>query len=266
MTMGNKREYAWDASDVEVSYFELQAYTGTTKHMGGLETTKELVQLCHVGADTHVLDVGCGVGATACYLAKTDGCRVVAVDLRKSMIARSRERAKEEGVEDRVEFRVADAQDLPFEDSLFDVVLCESVATFIEDKQQVAREFARVVKPGGYVGLNEEIWISTPPDGLAEDAKRIFDVEPDIPTADDWQRILEDAGLRPVVVKPYKFDTRREASQLGRYRWSDMLRMFYRTVALSLRRPDFREYMKKRRRLPKDVFHYFGYCLFVCRK
>jgi SAM-dependent methyltransferase len=266
MTMGNEGEYTWNASDVEISYFELQAYTGTTKHMGGLATTKELIRLCRVGADTHVLDVGCGVGATACYLAGAYGCRVAAVDLRKSMIARSRERAKKEGVEHRVDFRVVDALDMPFEDSLFDVVLCESVATFIEDKQQVIREFVRVVKPGGYLGLNEEIWIRTPPDGLAEDAKRIFDIEPDILTVNDWQRILEDAGLRDVFVKPYEFNTRRESSQLGRYRWGDMLRMFYRTVALSLKRPDFREYMKKRRQLPKDVFRYFGYCLFVCRK
>ena len=43
-----------------------------------------------------------------------------------------------EGVEDRVEFRVADAQNLPFDEALFDVVLCESVATFIRDRQRVA--------------------------------------------------------------------------------------------------------------------------------
>jgi hypothetical protein len=43
-----------------------------------------------------------------------------------------------EGVEDRVEFRVADAQNLPFDERLFDVALCESVATFIRDRQRVA--------------------------------------------------------------------------------------------------------------------------------
>jgi SAM-dependent methyltransferase len=264
--MKNEYQFPRDASQVEVSYFELQAYAGTTKHMGGFETTQELIRLCHIGADSTVLEVGCGVGATACYLAETFGCRVVGVDLRESMVARSRERAKMEEVEDRVEFRVADAQDLPFEDALFDAVLCESVATFIEDKQTVANEFARVTKPGGYVGLNEEIWLQAPPARLVEEVKEVFDIEPDLPTADDWREMLEQAGLRDVVVKPYKFDARRESTQVKRYRFGDMVRMAYRTLGLYLRNPEFRAYMKKRRRAPEGAFSYLGYCLFAGRK
>jgi arsenite methyltransferase len=65
--------------------------------------------------------VGCGAGVTACYLAKRYGCRLVGVDISARIIERSRERAKKERVADRVEFRVADAQDLPFED---DFVRC----------------------------------------------------------------------------------------------------------------------------------------------
>ena len=75
--MGSEYQVAQRASEVEASYFELQAYTGTTNHRGGLETTKELIQLCQIGGESYVLDVGCGVGATACYLAKSLGCRFV---------------------------------------------------------------------------------------------------------------------------------------------------------------------------------------------
>jgi SAM-dependent methyltransferase len=264
--MDNEYQFARDASEVEASYFELQAYTGTTKHMGGFETTEELSRLCHIGADSYVLEVGCGVGATACYLARALGCRVVGVDLRESMIARSKERAKKERIEDRVEFRVADAQDLPFEDALFDAVFCESVATFIEDKQTVANELARVTRPGGYVGLNEEIWLQAPPARLAEDVKKVFDIEPDLPTADDWREMLEQAGLRDVVVKPYEFDVRRESTQIKRYRFGDMVRMVYRTLGLYFRNPGFRTYMKKRRRAPRGAFEYMGYCLFAGRR
>jgi arsenite methyltransferase len=268
MTMENEYQYQFprDASKVEASYFELQAYTGTTKHMGGFETTQELIRLCHIGAGRVVLEVGCGVGATACYLARELGCRVVGVDLREGMIARSKERAKKECVEDWVEFRVADAQELPFENSRFDAVFCESVATFIEDKQAVANELARVTRPGGYVGLNEEIWLQPPPARLAEEVKKVFDIEPDLPTADHWRGMLESAGLQDIVVKPYRFDTRRESTQIKRYRLEDMVRMFYRTLGLYLRNPDFRAYMKKRRRVPKGAFEYMGYCLFAGRR
>mgnify|MGYP005839320843 CR=1 FL=1 len=196
----------------EISYFELQAYVGTTKHMGGLETTKELIELCHINRESYVLDVGCGVGATACYLAKRFGCRVVGVDIRESMIARSNERAQKEAVANLVEFKVADAQHLPFEDALFDAVLCESVTTFIEDKQQVVNECARVVRPGGYVGLNEELWLQTPPAQMVERVRHIWSIKPNILTLEGWMDLLEGAGLNDIVPEPTS--SRRDGSPL----------------------------------------------------
>lgn len=255
-----------DISSPEISYFELQAYIGTTKHMGGLETTKALIALCHIGKDSCILEIGCGVGATACYLAKQYGCCVVGVDSRESMIARSNERAQEEGVADRVEFRVADAQDLPFEDALFDVVIAESVLTFIKDKPRALSECTRVVKPGGRVGLNEELWFQIPPVSMVEQARLIWDIKPDIPTLEDWRGLLEGARLHDVVVHTYKFDARRESTQVRRYRFLDMWRMFYRTLFLYVKNPDFRKYMAKRNRLPKGLFNYLGHALFVGKK
>ena len=250
----------------EMSYFELQAYVGTTKHMGGFETTQELIELCHVSGDTYVLDVGCGVGASACTLAKTYGCRVVGVDLRKSMIARSNERAQRERVEHLVEFKVADALDLPCEDALFDAVLCESVATFIEDKPRVVSELARVARLGGYAGLNEQFWLKPPPAEVVGHVRRVWEIQSDLPMADDWRRMLESAGLKDVLLKTYRLDPRRESSQVRRYSLGDMLRMFYRTLALYVRNPAFRAYMKKQRSLPMYVFEYLGYGVFVGRK
>jgi SAM-dependent methyltransferase len=253
-------------NEPEISYFELQAYMGTTKHMGGFETTKELIELCHVEENTHVLEVGCGVGATACYLAKTYGCDVVGVDLRESMVARANERAQRYGVEDKVEFRIADAQELPFDDALFDAVFCESVATFIEDKQGVIGEYARVVKPGGYVGVNEEIWLKPPPAEVIAHVGRAWAIEPDLPTADGWRWFLEGAGLRDVAARTYRVDARRESTQIRRYGFQDMWRMFSRTLSLFFKSSDFRAYMNEQRRLPKGVFEYLGYGLFVGRK
>jgi arsenite methyltransferase len=253
-------------TDPEISYFELQAYTGATKHMGGFETTKELIQLCHIGEDTYVLEIGVGVGATACYLAKTFGCRVVGVDLRGSMIARASERAIKEGVADRVEFRVADAQTLPFQDAQFDVVMAESVTTFIHDKQNAIGEYARVTRPGGYVGMNEEIWLKTPSQRLVEYVKLAWAIESDVLTSDGWTGLLEGVGLREVRVKEYAVNARREATQLKRYPLGDMLRMFYRTLGLYVRNPAFRAYMAGMRRTPKDLFEYLGYAILVGRK
>jgi arsenite methyltransferase len=244
----------------------LQAYLGTIKHMGGLETTKALIALCNIGKDTFILEIGCGVGATACYLAKQYGCRVVGVDSRESMIARSNERAQREDVADRVEFKVADAQDLPFEDGLFDVVIAESVLTFIKDKPRVLSECTRVVRSGGHVGLNEELWFQTPPALMVEQTRLIWDIKPDIPTLEGWRGLLEGARLCDVVVQTYKFDARRESTQVRRYRFLDMWRMFYRSLLLYIKNPDFRKYMAKRNRLPKGLFKYLGHALLVGKK
>ena len=253
-------------SDPELAYFELQAHVGTTKHMGGFESTKELFELCRIGEGTYVLDVGCGVGATACYLARAYGCRVVGIDLRASMIARSNDRAEKEGVTDLVEFRVVDAQDLSFEPAVFDVVLCESVATFIEDKEGVVSEFVRVVKTGGYVGLNEEIWLKPPPNEVVKHVKEAWDIKPDIPTAEEWKAVLKQAGLRDLITQVHKVNARREATQLKRYSLGNMWEMFSKTFSLYVRNSDFRAYMKRQRRLPRHVFEYLGYAVFVGKK
>jgi len=255
-----------ETSESKPSYFELQAYVGTTKHMGGAKTTKTLAELCQIHKDTYVLDVGCGVGATASHLVKTYSCQVVGVDIREAMIARANERAQKEGVENQIEFRIADAKDLPFVDALFDAVICESVATFVEDKQRLVNECARVTRLGGYVGLNEEIWIQTPSAQMVEYAKRTWAIQSDIPTADDWVRILGIAGLRDITVKTYEFSARREATQLKRYHLSDIFRMLYRTLLLYVKNPAFREYMRERRKIPRDLFSHLGYGIFVGRR
>jgi cyclopropane fatty-acyl-phospholipid synthase-like methyltransferase len=77
----------------EFSYLRVQAYWGVTKHFGGLNATEELVVACHIDKDKFVLEVGCGTGLTASYLAKRYGCRVVGVDLSEQMIDVARRKA-----------------------------------------------------------------------------------------------------------------------------------------------------------------------------
>jgi len=265
-----------------MSYFQIQAYMGTTKHMGGLESTRQLIARCGIDEETYVLDIGCGAGATACYLASTYGCRVVGVDVMEEMVDLSRARAEREGVSERTTFRVADARRLPFEDASFDVVLCESVATFVVEKGQVVGELARVVREGGCVGLNEEVWLQTPPemDGnpkadrnpeAIEFARQNWGIEGRILTTEEWVELMERAGLGGLAdgdlfVQTYHVDPRREASQIKRYHLSDLWRMITRTLGLYLKSPAFRDYMRKERRLPKGMFGYLGYAVLVGRK
>jgi arsenite methyltransferase len=260
-----------DQTESEQHFFDFAAEAGLTKHFGGLETTAELVELCHIGEGSYVLDVGCGVGQTPCYIAKKHGCRVVSVDINERMIERSRERAEREEVADMTEFRVADAQDLPFEDDTFDAVITESVTVFPEDKQRAVGEYARVTKPGGYVGLNEATWLKVPPppEIIAWASQDLGACVKPL-TSDDWAGLLEGAGLTDIVVKVREVRPRREAKELARrYGYGGILRSLYRALSLYLRNPAYRRFVKEVRKegiTPENLEEYLGYGVFVGRK
>ena len=60
--MKNKKQLSpKEISELELPYFELQAYLDATKHAGGLKATKELIKLCQIDEGKYILDVGCGV-------------------------------------------------------------------------------------------------------------------------------------------------------------------------------------------------------------
>jgi ubiquinone/menaquinone biosynthesis C-methylase UbiE len=252
-------------------FFDFAAEVGLTKHIGGLEATEALIQLCHIGKDSYVLDVGCGVGATSCFIAKGVGCRVMGVDIMPKMIERSRERAKREKIMDRVEFRVADAQDLPFENDLFDAVITESVTAFPEDKQKAVNEYARVTKPGGYVGLNETAWLKVPPppEVVAWAAQDVgASVKPLTP--DTWIGLLEIAGLKEIIVKTFTINIQDEAKGiLRRYGLGESLSIMGRMLLLYARNPAYRNFAKQVRQggvVPDNLEEYFGYGLFIGQK
>ncbi len=255
----------------EQHFFDFAAEVGLTKHYGGLEATEELTELCHIDEGKCVLDVGCGVGQTPCLLAKKYGCNVVGIDINERMIERSKERAEAEGVTDRTEFRVADAQSLPFEDDAFDAVITESVTVFPEDKEKTVKEYTRVTKPGGYVGLSESTWLKSPPppEILAWAAQDLgAHVKP--LTSDGWARLLEGAGLRDIVARTYEIEVRKETKTLvRRYGYGEMLRTLYRALILYARNPWYRRFVKDVRKTgiaPDSLVEYLGYGIYVGRK
>jgi len=257
MTAGN--------AELEMTYLDLQAYAGVTKHMGGFEATNELLSLCHIKNAQEVLDVGCGIGIGPAHIAKTYGCRVVGVDISEKMIEWSRQRAKQEGVEDRVELRTADVLDLPFEADRFDVVICESVLAFIEEKARAICELVRVVKPDGYVGLNEALWIEEPPPKRAEQA---LEWGTNILTSEAWQALWEGSGLQDRKVRTYQINARTEVKSRIRWiGWSWILKAWYRVLSLYLKDPAARQFIKEQLgSTPREMFGYLGYGLFVGRK
>lgn len=250
-------------------YFKLQASWGMTKHMGGQEATDMLAQACHINDQSHVLDIGCGVGLTACYLPERSGCRLTGVDLSEEMVERSEERAVKKKVDALTSFQTANAEALPFPDGVFDAVICESVVAFSQKKQTVLNEFTRVAKPGGYVGINEVTWLKTPPQSLKDYlGKAMGQVE--FLRAEEWQALFEQAGLKNIETRVFKTRAMRqwagEARQIDSADLAGAWRSFFvqffhdrevRRWVFSIMFPPLSAF---------SLFRYFGYGIYVGRK
>jgi len=249
----------------EAKFLDMQAVVGVTKHIGGFEATNELLTRCHIETAREVLNVGCGIGVGSAYVARKFGCHVVGVDISEKMIQWSRQRAREEGVEPRVELRAADVLDLPFETGRFDVVFAESVLIFVENKTQAIRECVRVTKPGGYVGLSEGFWTAQPSPDLLEQVR--VAVGPCVPTLEAWQALWEASGLQERVVKTFQIDARTEIkSRIQWIGWGWLLRAWGRALRLYFTNPEIRQAIKDTFDVPAGALDLLGYGLFVGKK
>ena len=115
-----------------------------------LPASRSLVDACAISAGQEVLDIAAGNGNLA-LLAAEEGADVVACDISPGQVELGRARTEAEGVD--VEWLVADAEELPFEDDRFDCAASVFGVMFAPRPEVAAREMFRVVKPGGTVGL-----------------------------------------------------------------------------------------------------------------
>ena len=125
-----------------------------------------LVEACGIAAGQRVLDVATGTGNAAIRAAEA-GADVVAADLTPENFQAGRREARARGVE--LDWVEADAESLPFEDGVFDVVTSSLGAIFAPDHQAVADELVRVCRPGGTIGM-----INFTPEGLAGEFFELF--------------------------------------------------------------------------------------------
>src|SRR5919201_5231422 len=118
-------------------------------HLRGIFATKELAGAAGLEPSSRVLDLGCGIGGPARYLAATFGCAVEGVDLSAEFVDVARYLTARCGLSARVAFRVGAALNLPFEDGAFDAVFLQHVAMNVEDRAGLYAEVRRVLSPGG---------------------------------------------------------------------------------------------------------------------
>lgn len=171
---------------------------GDTYHPGGAALTRRLADGLHLAEDCRVLDVASGRGTTALLLADTYGVRVDGVDYSPANTSLARGAAQAAGLIDQTAFATGDAEHLPYPDGLFDAVVCECALCTFPNKERAAAELARVLKPGGRLGITD---VTALPDRLPPElttlSARIACIA-DARPLDEYAETLAAAGLRTI--------------------------------------------------------------------
>jgi SAM-dependent methyltransferase len=126
------------------------------KHFAPLETVTtpaaaRLVRFAGISPGMRVLDVGCGTGVVAITAARLRA-RVEAIDLTPQLLDRARENARIAKVD--IEFREADAEDLPFREDEFDIVVSQFAHMFAPRPDVAIAQMLRVLRPGGTIAFS----------------------------------------------------------------------------------------------------------------
>ncbi len=136
----------WGGEDIHIGlYQDADEDIGTASR----RTVAQMAEYTEVGPDSVVLDIGSGYGGAARYLADRFGCKVVALNLSEVENERAREQNRKAGLEDKIEVVDGSFEDIPFEDNSFDLIWSQDAMLHSGRREQVLKEAARVLKPGG---------------------------------------------------------------------------------------------------------------------
>ncbi|CAI7990398.1 Sarcosine/dimethylglycine N-methyltransferase [Geodia barretti] len=159
-------------------------------HPEAMEHANEIMAgAVHLEADTRVLDLGCGYGSTARYLAANFGCPVTGTNISEKELDLARERASEAGLTHLLTFEYEDFHRLAYPEGSYDVVWSQEAFLHAADRNAVLSECRRVLKPNGSLIFTDILVCRDTP---AEDRERIYDrvKSPDMWDMEDYRSAL----------------------------------------------------------------------------
>ncbi len=177
-------------------------WLGESFHPGGLALTKRLGILLDLGPGKRLLDVAAGCGASAISLAQQCGCEVIGVEYSNDLVREATRAAAAASVADRVRFEQGDAERLAFADDQFDAVMCECAFCTFPNKKAAGGECARVLRPGGSMGLADLTRSGEVPPELQGLLAWIACIA-DALSISEYAHSLSDAGLMVDRIEPH---------------------------------------------------------------
>ena len=162
-------------------------------HFGGLAATDTLARLVNISRSTHILDVCCGLGGPARYLAYHYGSQVTGIDLNQSRVDGAIRLTAMVGLEEKVSFNRANAHSSALPSDEFDALIAQEAFCHIPNKPRLLTECVRLLKPGGLIAFTD---ILATPSMTTTVRKRLLEemTFAELETLNGYQVLLEASG------------------------------------------------------------------------
>jgi ubiquinone/menaquinone biosynthesis C-methylase UbiE len=172
-------------------------------HIGGRRASEDFIDQLGFDAQTHVLDIGCGLGGPARFVASQYGSRVTGIDLTFEYVETGNALCRWVGLHDRVFLHQGSAPAMPFTEGSFDGAYMLHVGMNIENKEKLAANVSHVLRPGAVFGIYDlmrtgagEITIPVPWATTAE-LSALADPE-------HYKNALQKAGLNVIAERNWR--------------------------------------------------------------
>jgi ubiquinone/menaquinone biosynthesis C-methylase UbiE len=175
----------------------------------------------------HVLDLGSGAG-NDCFVARSivgETGKVTGLDFTEPMILKARENCTKLNFKN-VEFVAGDIEKMPFDNSLFDVVISNCVLNLVPDKSRAFKEIFRVLKPGGHFCVSDVVLKGTLSDKMKKDAEMYAGCVSGASEMTEYLKIIENSGFLNVKVHKQK-EIKLPDSLLSEYNNKNELKSFH---------------------------------------
>lgn len=238
---------------------------GEQIHIGGFTSSMDLAEKAQIPAGSHGVDLCCCNGAGMRFLVRfRNVAGMQGVDATETVVQRGRQRCKQEGLSDKIEFVQADVCSSGLPEAGADFVWGEDAWCYVADKAKLIAEAARMVKPGGTIAFTD--WIEGPASLTEPEAERFlhFMKFPNIQDIPGYHRLLESNGCTVIHVA----DTGRFAPYVDLYLNMLNMQLTYdalKTIGFDL---DMMSAMAKEMTFLQDLAHAgkIAQGLFVARK
>lgn len=254
-----------DSIDSNCDLFDFMANTIGIKvlHPGGYEATEKLCDLGNVNQNSNVLDLACGTGTTSFFISDKYNCNISGIDISKNLINRANISLKKRDRNEKIDFQVGDALQLPYPDNSFDFVISQAFFILIDDKEKAFREISRVLKPGGYFGSLELSWYKVPPKDAYNEilTKTCSSFVPRMVTFKEWESFFtsKDFSHIKTIKNPMTSGMLQMIKIEG---FTNFLKIMFKMMTQSKTRKKMMEVQNTFRKYD----NYFGYGLFSLKK